>query len=180
MNNSPIQELFLLETLETIFDASIYLYLIDGKKIFYKTSKDGDYTEAGYKLEFNSEVNKKSIYNFVKGYFSYSIRWNGIPTFNSAGYLNKEDLESIISEVKDELQALKKEGLITANHFTKYLESQSLDPRPSGDNKHLWLANCPFSGGSHFMMISTESNTFGCGWCKKKGDQKALKDYLQK
>ena len=180
MNNSPNKELFLLETLETIFDASIYLYLIDGKKLFYKTSKYGNYTETGYKLEFNSEINKKSIYNFVKGYYAYSIRWNGEPRFNSAGYLNQEDFESIVSEVKKEINDLKKEGLKTANHFTDYLESQSLVPRPTGDNKHLWLANCPFSGGSHFMMISTETNTFGCGWCKKKGDQKALKDYLTK
>ena len=178
MNNS--QELFLLETLETMFDVPTYLYLIDGKKIFYKNSKDEEYTKTGYNLELNSEINKKSVYNFVIGYFRYSIRWNGIPTFNSAGYLNKEDLESIISEVKDELQASKKEGLITANHFTEYLESQSLDPKPTGDNNYLWQANCPYSGGNHFMMISTETNTFGCGWCKKKGDQKALKDYLQK
>ena len=110
----------------------------------------------------------------------YSIRWNGEPRFNSAGYLNQEDFESIVSEVKKEINDLKKEGLKTANHFTDYLESQSLVPRPTGENKHLWLANCPFSGGSHFMMISTETNTFGCGWCKKKGDQKALKDYLTK
>ena len=41
MNNSPNKELFLLETLETIFDASIYLYLIDGKKLFYKTVNMG-------------------------------------------------------------------------------------------------------------------------------------------
>ena len=150
------------------------------KKIFYKNSKDEEYTKTGYNLELNSEINKKSVYNFVKGYFSYSIRWNGEPRFNSPGYINQEDFESIILEVKKEIKDSKKEGLKTANHFTEYLKSQSLDPRPSADNKHLWLANCPFSGGSHFMMISTESNTFGCGWCKKKGDQKALKDYLQK
>jgi hypothetical protein len=180
MNNSPIQELFLLETQETIFDASIYLYLIDGKKLFYKTSKDGDYIESEYKLEFNLEINKKSIYNFVKGYCAYTIKWNGEPRFNSPGYINQEDFESIILEVKKEIKDSKKEGLKTANHFTEYLKSQSLDPRPSGDNKYLWLANCPFSRGFHFMMISTETNTFGCGWCKKKGGQKALKDYLQK
>jgi hypothetical protein len=178
MRNS--QELFLLETLETIFDASIYLYLIDGKKLFYKTSKDGDYKESEYKLEFNLEINKKSIYNFLKGYFAYTIKWNGEPRFNSPGYLNQEDLESIVSEVKKEIKDLKKEGLKTANHFIDFLESQSLDPRPSGNGKYSWQANCPFSRGSHFMMISTETNTFGCGWCKKKGDQKALKDYLQK
>ncbi|MDA9277680.1 hypothetical protein N9P63_02045 [Polaribacter sp.] len=178
MNNS--QELFLLETLETMFDVPTYLYLIDGKKLFYKTSKDGDYTESEYKLEFNLEINKKSVYNFVKGYCAYTIKWNGEPRFNSPGYLNQEDFESIVSEVKDELQASKKEGLITANHFTEYLESQSLNPKPTGDNKYLWQANCPYSGGNHFMMISTETNTFGCGWCKKKGDQKALKDYLKK
>jgi|TARA_B110000240_G_scaffold43232_1_gene48520 hypothetical protein len=180
MNNSPIQELFLLETIETIFDASIYLYLIDGKKLFFKTNKDGGYTETGYKLEFNSEINKKSIYNFIKGYFTYSIKWYGLPRFNSPGYLNQEDFESIILEVNKEIKDLKKEGLKTANHFTDFLESQSLDPRPLGDSKYSWQANCPFSGGSHFMMISTETNTFGCGWCKKKGDQKALKDYLTK
>ena len=178
MKNS--QELFLLETLETIFDVPTYLYLIDGRKIFYKNSKDKEYIKAGYNLELNSEINKKSVYNFVKGYFSYSIRWNGTPTFNSAGYLNKDDLESIVSEIKDEAQAAKKEGLKTANYFIDFLESKSLDPRPTGNSKYSWQANCPFSGGSHFMMISTETNTFGCGWCKKKGDQKYLKDYLQK
>lgn len=179
MINPKKKELFLLETLETIFDASIYLYLIDGKKLFYKTSKAGNYKETGYKIEFNSEINKKSIYNFVKGYFTYRIRWDGEPRFNSQGYMNQDDFESIILEVKKEIKDSKKEGLKTANHFTEYLKLQSLDPRPSGDNKYLWLANCPFSGGSHFMHISTETNTFGCGWCKRKGGQKDLKNYLK-
>ena len=123
MKNS--QELFLLETLETMFDVPTYLYLIDGKKLFYKNSLDEEYTKTGYNLELNSEITKESVYNFVKGYFNYSIRWNGTPTFNSAGYLNKEDLESIVSEIKVELQAAKKEGLATANHFTEYLELKS-------------------------------------------------------
>ncbi len=33
------QELFLLETLETMFDVPTYLYLIDGKKYFTRTVK---------------------------------------------------------------------------------------------------------------------------------------------
>lgn len=178
MKNS--QELFLLETLETMFDVPTYLYLIDGKKLFYKNSLDEDYTKTGYNSELNSEITKESVYSFVKGYFAYSIRWNGPPTFNSAGYLNKKDLESIVSEIREEIKISKKEGLATANHFTEYLKSQSLDPKPTGDNKYLWQANCPFSKGKHFMIISTETNTFGCGWCKRKGDEKELKKYLKK
>jgi hypothetical protein len=29
------------------------------------------------------------------------------------------------------------------------------------------------------MMASTKENTYGCGWCKKKGNQIDLEDYFK-
>lgn len=43
-----------------------------------------------------------------------------------------------------------------------------LSPRPAGQNGTSWVANCP-SGRGHSIMISSASNTFGCGYCREKG-----------
>ncbi len=44
-----------------------------------------------------------------------------------------------------------------------------MNPRPNGSRPNIWEANC-LSGGEHQLMISTEFNEWGCGYCKKKGD----------
>jgi hypothetical protein len=50
--------------------------------------------------------------------------------------------------------------------------------KPSGFNAHFWLADYPFSNMKHFMSISAKTDTYGCGWCKKKGKQITLERYF--
>ncbi|MEQ5802228.1 hypothetical protein [Halomonas sp. H10-9-1] len=40
-----------------------------------------------------------------------------------------------------------------------------LRPEPAGDSPSAWYADCP--GKSHRLMISSNSNQFGCGYCRK-------------
>jgi hypothetical protein len=35
------------------------------------------------------------------------------------------------------------------------------------------------SGGQHHLMISTEFNEWGCGYCKKKGDINSLREWYE-
>jgi len=50
--------------------------------------------------------------------------------------------------------------------------------RPAGQNTTAWMANCP-CGGQHWIMISTESNSFGCGYCRRKGGPEELRRFCE-
>ena len=43
----------------------------------------------------------------------------------------------------------------------------ALVKRPSGRSPTLWLADCP--GRGHRLHVSTASDQFGCGYCRRKG-----------
>ena len=103
--------------------------------------------------------------------FESTRLYSGLPRFGSPGFLTEEDFYKIISGIKSELDRNNDLANTSATPFINYLESQSLNPKPSGHNKYSWLADCPFSNHKHFMMVSTKENTYGCGWCKKKGSQ---------
>jgi hypothetical protein len=51
-----------------------------------------------------------------------------------------------------------------------------LDPRPSGTSPPAWMANCP--GTNHWLMIGADSNTWGCGWCKRGGGPDELRAFV--
>jgi hypothetical protein len=176
------KKVFILETFETVFDISVNLFLVKGikeTKLCYRTYNHGDFKETGYALKTTVVLDKKEVLALVKEYFFFSLRWHGLPRFNAPGYLNQQDLDEIILALKNEINEMKDLGRTTKNGFTDYLESQSLNPEPTGDHKYSWQANCPFSGGNHHMMISTKDNTYGCGWCHKKGNQRDLEVYFK-
>ena len=47
--------------------------------------------------------------------------------------------------------------------------------RATGESPEVWASNCP--GTNHFLYISTKTDTFGCGWCKRKGDAEELRKF---
>lgn len=42
-------------------------------------------------------------------------------------------------------------------------ERLGLYPQPADHSPTAWFAICPT--GNHNLMIGSDSNTFGCGWC---------------
>lgn len=64
------------------------------------------------------------------------------------------------------------------NEIIKYCNSIGLNPKPNGSRPNIWEANC-LSGGEHQLMISTEFNEWGCGYCKKKGDFNSLREWYE-
>ncbi|MCP3877671.1 MAG: hypothetical protein GY701_04655 [Sulfitobacter sp.] len=51
-----------------------------------------------------------------------------------------------------------------------------LDPQPTGTSPTAWQARCP--GTHHYLYISNTTNTFGCGWCKRKGGPEELVSFV--
>lgn len=47
-----------------------------------------------------------------------------------------------------------------------------LGPEPSAGHEGQWHARCP--GTNHNLMLSTSTETFGCGYCRRKGGPQEL------
>ena len=64
------------------------------------------------------------------------------------------------------------------SRFIDFLKEKKLNPKPHDEEKGEWMANCP-SGAKHPIMISAYFDEFGCGWCKRKGGQKELEEWIE-
>lgn len=84
----------------------------------------------------------------------------------------KAKSNEIIRKRKEEIRQQGKD-----NTLIQYCESKGLNPEPEGE-PNSWLANCP-SGGKHHIMISTSSDQWGCGYCRKKGGLEELKEWVE-
>ncbi len=98
-----------------------------------------------------------------------------------AGLLSVEDLEWVVSTFHLKLEwnrdeALAKELAKTSPILEAALACGNL--RPAGQNTTAWMANCP-CGGQHWITISTESNEFGCGYCRRKGGPEELRRFCE-
>lgn len=64
------------------------------------------------------------------------------------------------------------------NELLAWCRAHGLDTRPEGRNDTAWWASCP-SGGNHPIMISTLTNRWSCGYCRKKGGLAELKEWMR-
>jgi hypothetical protein len=95
------------------------------------------------------------------------------------GLLTSGELENIVGAVTDEFErnsraAQKEQGLHEAP-IIKMARELNLNPKPAGHSNTAWIADCPRR--SHWIMISASLNEFGCGYCRRKGGPKELKEF---
>ena len=102
----------------------------------------------------------------------------GIPEYVQSEIFPKAAFDEMFKQaivLKNKKYDLAKE-LNTENELIKYCKSIGLNPEPEGSIPTNWVANC-LSGGQHHIMISTISNQWGCGYCKRKGDINSLREW---
>lgn len=87
-------------------------------------------------------------------------------------YQSVYDVE--IEHLSNKSAALEEESSII--EVARFLE---LSPEPSGTSPTAWQATCPGSNGKHQLLICTESNTFGCGYCERKGGPIELEEFVE-
>jgi hypothetical protein len=51
-----------------------------------------------------------------------------------------------------------------------------LGPEPTGTGPVHWQARCP--GTNHPLYIQAATGMFGCGWCKRKGGEAELREFV--
>lgn len=175
--------IILFETENRIWNVKIK-YILKNEGYFLKlyTTDDIDdrLNDCKAALIVNDELGQEDIFKLLENKFKIWRDFGGLPTFEKGGFLNKKDFETVVNRINEEVGHNVKRAIELKNSFIEFLEKSNLNPTPDGNNRHQWLAKCPFSGAKHPIMISTKNNTFGCGWCHKKGNQADLEKYLLK
>jgi glutaredoxin len=171
---------YLMDTTETMYEVKFkYFYRItDDNYIQLAFSMNGGELKlsAQFKLRFKNL--KQNIAFVVKENIEVHMPYEGFPVFEKSDLFTEQEFNSIIQNIKEEKDAIIKQAKENQTPLIDYLREQCLNPRPSGNNPNSWIANCP-CGGNHFIMIVTETDTWGCGYCKRKGELGELKIWLQ-
>lgn len=131
-----------------------------------------------FPITSNATDEKSILCQFLIDFLCTPGAFYGYPCYiesNLFSYDEFEELKKRSNEIiRERKEKIRNEG--KDNPLIQYCESKGLQPEPEGLPNN-WQANCP-SGGQHHIMISTASNQWGCGYCKKKGGLEELKEFV--
>jgi hypothetical protein len=158
------------------------LYTIDNAAILIKKVDHRNNREKV--LEFPMESPEKGIHDELRDFLIQMLanKYNfvGTPFYVKRNVFS----EAAFEEMKERAVILMKENYEAAvransdNELIQYCKAVGLNPEPDTSRPALWEANC-ISGGQHRLMLSTDSNEWGCGYCRKKGDIHALREWYE-
>jgi hypothetical protein len=157
-------------------------YDIHGSTLFIK--KVDSVTKTDRELEIHLENKNLSSEVLLEDYLinlmSHNGNFIGTPQYEKSEMFSKESFDKMLD--KGISMMVERDGMAKSlnseNELINYCKSVGLYPEPVDGNVNNWKANCP-SGGKHYIMISTISNEWGCGYCRKKGDINSLKKWYE-
>lgn len=153
-----------------ISESTLYI-----KRRYHTTNYE---SEVEFPLDNKSATVTAILESYLINLMSYSRNFAGTPKYESSNLFSKESFDTMLEKgIALMVEREKLTILLGAdNELIKYCKSIRLNPQPEGGSETNWQANCP-SGGNHYIMISTRSNEWGCGYCRKKGDINSLKEW---
>lgn len=171
---------YLMDTTETMFNVDVkYFYRVtDDNYIQLATRYNGDSLVLVSQFKLRFKTLKADIVFSVQENIEARYLYNGFPVFQKSEVLTEQEFNSILQTMKDEKEAISERAKAKESPLIQYLRAQKIEPTPTGYNTDSWVSNCP-SGGQHFLMIVTTTDTFGCGYCRRKGKLPELKTWLQ-
>ena len=101
--------------------------------------------------------------------------WPG--AFLAGGIIEEPEFLELVGAIEaqlDENQDLAREQ---ESPIVQVARDLQLNPEPAGTAPHRWWANCPGTG--HRLMISSGSDSFGCGYCARKGGVEELRAFVE-
>lgn len=137
--------------------------------------------ELQFPLKYGIENLKMELEDFLFNYMSVQSNFIGMLEFESSEMFSIDSLKEIYKkaiDMWDEKEKVANEAFKN-NELIKFCKENDLYPQFEGASTNIWVANC-ISGGNHKLIISTDTNTWSCGYCRKKGNIDALKKWFQK
>ncbi len=97
--------------------------------------------------------------------------------FIAGGIVEKAAYQRVVRDLKRELERSEREARARETEIIRTAQELGLHPRPSGTGPDSWYANCP--GKNHPLYITATAESFGCGWCKRKGGVEDLRTFVE-
>lgn len=116
---------------------------------------------------------------FLTDLLLHNGNFYGVPYFDKSDIIDEEIFDHCKKRAGDIIdERTNKIRVAGENHPLILLcHEHHLYPEPEGSSPYNWQANCP-SRRAHHFYLSTHSNTWGCGYCKRKGGLNELKEWM--
>ncbi|RLE19767.1 MAG: hypothetical protein DRJ65_19685 [Acidobacteria bacterium] len=98
-------------------------------------------------------------------------------TFLRSGLVTEPEYTQIYATIKFEREAARREALESRTEIVDVAEELGLHPRPTGGGADQWMADCP--GTKHHLYVVSSTNSFGCGYCRRKGGANELRAFVE-
>ncbi|MFD2246653.1 hypothetical protein [Pontibacter ruber] len=102
----------------------------------------------------------------------------GHPWYVRSDMFTKVEFDDMLNAAIKLIRERKAKARLNTSELTQVCETYKLNPEPCNDTGTSWQASCPSRRG-HWIAISTESNTWGCGYCRKKGGINELAEWIE-
>lgn len=97
--------------------------------------------------------------------------------FIAAGIINKPQFDGLVGRIENELRENEQKAQDNETEIIKTARQLGLSPQPTGTGPSYWQARCPET--NHQLYINAAENSFGCGWCKRKGAADELRAFVE-
>jgi hypothetical protein len=101
--------------------------------------------------------------------------FGGPSQFIEAGLVSEADYTALKNRLEDEWQTKADENAQQASEIVETARTLGLGPTPMGSGAGQWEARCP--GANHSLYINAETESFGCGYCCRKGGSDELRAF---
>lgn len=96
--------------------------------------------------------------------------------FVAPGIVDKSAFELLLGRIENELAENARKARETETEIIWTARELGLSPKPAGIGPQFWWARCPET--NHSLYINAAENSFGCGWCKRKGNVEDLRAFV--
>ena len=154
-----------------INEHTLYLLKID--------QQDHSIKELVIPLNLNLTTIDAILTYFLKEQFFKNVFFGeGKLIYEKSEQFSEDYFNSIQKELNDAYRQKIKliEDAAKNNDLINFCRTIHLQPTPDGIHATNWTAQC-LSKGNHHLLLSTVTNEWGCGYCRKKGGLPELKEW---
>lgn len=118
-----------------------------------------------------------SCYRLLHQYCRAVIPFNVPARFIAPGVLSKDLYDAVIGSIQDEIESNRREAVERKSEIIDTARELGLNIEPPFLSRGIWSATCP--GTHHHLYLSSKTNTYGCGYCGRKGGSVDLISFVE-
>ncbi len=134
--------------------------------------------QPSFSLAITSQASERgTCFHLLSRYCRDLIPVSAPGRFIAPGLLSKTDYDFVIGSIMDEIRSNRQESAKSKSEIISTAGELGLNPEPPFLSPGIWSATCPRT--NHHLFLSSTSNTFGCGYCGKKGGPSELAEFVK-